>query len=103
MIYGWDGGNKGWLPGLNNQPNMSKASGLQQIDLSGYYPITWKDGSSYSSSNGSVGTGQLSQVTTAIDPFGGASTNSNGLHDMVEVPPTTRPTRLPTTTLPSAS
>lgn len=93
IIYGWDGSNYGWLPGLNNQPNMGKASGLQQIDLSGYYPLTWSDGNSYSSANGSVGTGQLSKVTTAIDPFGGASTNANGLHDMVEVPTTPDPTK----------
>ena len=65
IYYGWDGSNFGTLPGVNYNTPLP----------------TW--GNSTNTAAGS----QLNQVST-IDPFGGASTSSNGLHDIVEVPAT---------------
>ena len=50
--------------------------------------ITWANGSTYSNPSGA--TTQLNQVT-AIDPFGGASTSNNGLHDIIDVPSASNP------------
>ena len=46
--------------------------------------MTWSDG--LTSGASAAKATQLNQVSP-IDPFAGASTNNNGLHDMVEVPP----------------
>ena len=62
--YGWDGYGYGLFPGSSQE-------------------ITWANGSVYSSPSGN--TTQLNQVT-AIDPFGGASTSNNGLHDIIDIP-----------------
>ncbi len=75
LTKGWDGNGGGWIPGVNNG-----------VNLTGVPMNSWSDGKTTGSST--TQSSQLNQVT-AIDPFGGASTNNNGLHDIVEVPATT--------------
>ena len=79
VTQGWDGNNYGYIPGVNNHG----------IDLTSMPMNSWADGKTTGSSTSR--TGQLNQVTSAIDPFGGASLNNNGLHDIVEVPATPDP------------
>ena len=67
VTQGWDGYGYGMFPGSGQQ-------------------VTWADNKTSSSST--TKSTQLNQVS-AIDPFGGASTNNNGLHDIVEVPAAT--------------
>ena len=69
ITHGWDGYNYGWIPGVGS--------------YSAVPFVTWSDG--LTSTNSTAKASQLNQVSP-IDPFGGASTNNNGLHDMVEVP-----------------
>ncbi len=73
--YGWDGSN-------------SSASATPEIYNAYYggFPDYWADGKP--SSTSTTRASQINQVSY-IDPFGGASQNNNGLHDIVEVPPST--------------
>ena len=70
ITKGWDGSNGGYIPGVG---------AFASVPL-----VTWSDGLTSSNSTARIAN-QLNQVSP-IDPFGGASTNNNGLHDMVEVP-----------------
>ncbi len=64
VYYGWDGYGYGIFPPASQQ-------------------VTWDDGNTTSTSTAK--SSQLNQVSP-IDPFGGANTNNNGLHAIVEVP-----------------
>ena len=76
VYHGFDGSNMGWIFGVN-------ANGY---DLTGMTPVTWANGKS--TAQDSTRDGQYNQVS-AINPFGaGTTTSNNGLHDIVEIPPT---------------
>ena len=79
--YGWDGSNYGYLPGINYPYYDPTTKTYGQPPLP-----TW--GNATNTTPGSM----LNQVAP-IDPFGGASTNNNGLHDIVEVPAVPDPTK----------
>ncbi len=65
VTQGWDGYGYKMFPAASQQ-------------------VTWSDGNT--SSTSTVKASQLNQVSP-IDPFGGANTSNNGLHNIVEVPP----------------
>ena len=69
ITKGWDGYNYGWIPGIGS---------FSTVPL-----VTWADG--LTSGASTTKATQLNQVSP-IDPFGGASTSNNGLHDIVDVP-----------------
>ena len=71
LTKGWDGAGGGYIPGVGY--------------FAGVPMVTWSDGQTSTTSTAKAS--QLNQVSP-IDPFGGASTNNNGLHDIVEVPAT---------------
>ncbi len=66
VTQGWDGYGYKMFPAASQQ-------------------VTWSDGQT--SSNSTAKASQINQVSP-IDPFGGAVTSNNGLHDIVEVPAT---------------
>ena len=78
--YGWDGSN---TSSANTPENINAL--YNYYYNTGLFPDLWKDG--LPSSTSATRASQINQVST-IDPFGGASQSNNGLHDIVEVPPT---------------
>ncbi len=71
LTNGWDGYDGHIIPGVGS--------------YSGVPLVTWSDDKTSATSTAKAS--QLNQVSP-IDPFGGASTNNNGLHDIVEKPAT---------------
>lgn len=76
VFHGFDGSNLGIIFGVKTQ----------YYDATIFQQVTWANGQT--TAQDSNRNGQYNQVS-AIDPFGGASTSSNGLHSIVEVPTTT--------------
>ncbi len=68
---GWDGSN-------TNKANIPDT-------YASYFPVYYSD--NLPSTTSAARASQINQVSP-IDPFGGANTSNNGLHDTIEVPPT---------------
>ncbi len=74
ITKGWGGNGEGYIPGVGY--------------FAGVPLVTWSDG--LTSSNSTAKATQLNQVS-AIDPFGGAPSSGNGLHELIEVPTASTP------------
>ena len=85
VTLGWDGSNTK----ASNTPELANKSTIDSYNKYGYnlpanyFSDLWADNKN--SDTSATRASQLNQVST-IDPFGGASKNNNGLHDIVEVP-----------------